>query len=62
MNLYVRDFATRSIVDTLDVTGRSERQIEKIMLGMLHQMNTDDYFIDDSECIFPDEEEQPKEV
>lgn len=56
MNLYIRDFATRSVIDTVDVTGRSERQVEKIMMGMLINMNTDEYFVDDSECVFPDDD------
>lgn len=55
MKLYIRDFDTRSIVKEIDVTGHSERQVEKIMMGMLINMNTEDYFVDDSDCEFDDE-------
>ena len=30
-------------------TRLSERHVERVMMGMLRNMNTDDYFIDDSE-------------
>lgn len=40
---------TREVVHTVDVTGRNERAIERIMIGMLTNMS-DEYFIDDSEA------------
>jgi len=50
MNIYIRDFRTRSAIKTIDVTGRSARECEKIVTGILINLNTEDYFVDDSEC------------
>lgn len=61
MKLYIKDFATRSVIEEIDVTGSSERRVEKIMMGMLINMNTEEYFVDDSECVF-DEDGRPVEV
>ena len=47
--LYVREIATREIVHTVDAGNEREQHVEQIMLGMLHNMNTGEYFIDDSE-------------
>lgn len=49
-NLYVRDFKTRSLIHTINVTGKSWNQVEKIELGMLRNMDTEKYFIDDDEA------------
>lgn len=48
--LYVRDIETREVVHTVDVTGRNENMVEKVMRGMLINMNTNKYFVDDSEA------------
>ena len=48
--LFVRDIETREIVHTVEVTGRSENMVEKVMRGMLINMNTDKFFIDDSKA------------
>ena len=46
---YVKRLGSQETVDEIEVTNPSQRKIEKIMRGMLHQMNTDEYYIDDSE-------------
>ena len=52
VNLYVRDFKTRGVVHTIPLTcPLSSRRIEQVMLGMLRNMNTDDYSIDDDEAM-----------
>jgi len=48
--LKVVEFETRKVVSEVDVTGQSRRIVEKVMLGMLRNMNTDRFFIDDSEA------------
>ena len=54
-DLIVRNLETREEIHRVDVTGRSERSIERVMSGMLINMSPD-YFIDDSEAY----EEQPE--
>ena len=46
--LRVREFNTDKIVSEIEVTGKSERQIERIEMGMLINMDTDRFCIDDS--------------
>jgi hypothetical protein len=48
-DLVVRRNHDGSEVHRIEVTGKSDRSIERIMLGMLHQMDTDKHYIDDSE-------------
>ena len=43
--LVIRDIETDEEVRRLDVTGKSERQIEKIERGMLRQMDTERYYV-----------------
>lgn len=52
--LHVRRFDTRESVKQIDVTGKGARAVEKIMAGMLINMNTDDYFVDDDEAYAPE--------
>ena len=47
--LHIRELSSRQIVHSFTVTGKSERAIEKIMLGLLRTMDTDKFYIDDSE-------------
>lgn len=47
-DLIVRELGTRKEVSRVDVTGKSERTVERVMLGMLANMS-ERYFIDDSE-------------
>lgn len=44
--LQVRNFATGEIATKVDVTGKSERAIERIERGMLMNMNTDEWCVE----------------
>ena len=46
--LRVVDRKTGEVVSTVDVTGRSERTIGRVEMGMLINMNTDRFYIQDS--------------
>jgi hypothetical protein len=46
--LLVRKRSDREIVKRVDVSGKSEQMIEKVMSGMLRNMDTDNYFIDET--------------
>ena len=48
-NLYVCRVGTQERVHTVDVHNKTGRAVEKVMLGMLRNMDTDNYYIDDSE-------------
>ncbi len=39
---------TGEVVSAVDVTGKSERQIYRVEMGMLINMDTDRFYIDDS--------------
>jgi len=47
--LRVRSFDTREIVHSVGLTNIGRSYVEKVMMGMLRNMNTDKYFVDDSE-------------
>jgi hypothetical protein len=46
--LQVVEFGTKEIVKRLDVTSRGEREIEKIIGGMLINMNTERFYVKDT--------------
>lgn len=46
--LKVRNLKTNEIVREVEVTGKSQNQIERVMSGMLRNMS-DDYYVDDSD-------------
>ena len=39
---------TKEVVREVNVEGKSDRMIEKIMMGMLINIDTENYYIDDS--------------
>ena len=47
--IHIKRFDTGEIVKSIEVQSDSPRHIEKVMRGMLRNMNTDDYYVDDSE-------------
>lgn len=47
--LIVRSFETGEEVRRLDVSGKSERDIERVEMGLLRQMNLDAYYLDHEE-------------
>ena len=47
--LRIRRFDTREVVRSVALHSVRRRYVERVMMGMLINMNTADYFIDDSE-------------
>lgn len=47
--LRIRRFDTREVVHSVALRSVTPCYVQKVMMGMLINMNTDDYFIDDSE-------------
>lgn len=47
--LRVRDLETGKSVHSVAINNLSDRHVERVMLGMLRNMNRDKYFIDDGE-------------
>jgi hypothetical protein len=48
-DLVVRRFGDRSEVSRIPLHNLSENHVDRVMSGMLINMDTDNYFIDDSE-------------
>ncbi len=48
-HLHVKEFKTRKCVKCVGLKNISPNHVERVMMGMLVNMNTDDYFIDDSD-------------
>lgn len=59
MKIYVKEVATSKVVKEIDVTGKSERNCERVLRGLLMQMNREDYYVDDSEVDAHFDEEPP---
>ncbi|KKM18579.1 hypothetical protein LCGC14_1664310 [marine sediment metagenome] len=55
-NLYVKRFDTREVVSTIDLHGKTGDQAERVLRGLLRQMDTETYFVDDSEIEYPDDD------
>ncbi len=53
-NLYVKRLDTRETVSTIDLHGKTGSRADKVVRGLLRQMNTEEYFVDDSEIEYPD--------
>jgi len=47
--LDVRDLKTRESVYRVGLTNLSDNHVERVMMGMLMKMDTDNYYIDDSD-------------
>lgn len=46
--LVVRQLSDRKAIHFTDVTGRSEREVEKVERGMLMRIDTERFFLDDT--------------
>jgi hypothetical protein len=44
--LVVRSFKDDKYEHLIEITGKSERSIERIEMGLLHQMNTDEFYVE----------------
>jgi len=49
MKIYIKRISNDEVVKTIDVTGKSERHIGRCVAGILINMDTDNFYIDDSE-------------
>lgn len=47
--VYIRDFATRSIVHEIEVRDMTESQYDRFEMGLKRQMDLDKYYLDDDE-------------
>lgn len=45
VRLDVTEIETGEVVHSIDVQGKSERAIERVLMGMLTQIDTDRYFV-----------------
>ena len=45
--LLVTRLTDREVVHRVDVSGKNEKQVERVLSGMLLRINTDEYFVDD---------------
>ena len=48
--LVVRRLSTKEEIHRIELHNKSERQVERIILGLLRNMNTDEFYVDDSEA------------
>lgn len=48
-SLHVRDLKTREIVGSVPLSNASPRYVERVMQGMLRNMDTNRFYIDDEE-------------
>ena len=48
-SLHVRRLDTKEIVKSIEIQNDNQRYVEQVMMGLLRNMNTDDYYVDDSE-------------
>ena len=48
--IHIRELMTEKIVHSVDVTGKSKRQMERVSDGMAINLNHEKYYIDD-DCI-----------
>jgi len=47
--LRVKKLETNEEVHKVEITNPTQRKVERVMLGMLQNMNTDNYYIDDDD-------------
>lgn len=47
--IHIRDMATSAAVKSIGLTSLSERYVEKVIAGVMRNMNLEDYYVDDSE-------------
>lgn len=49
-SIHIRRLTDREIVHSVPVHSTSERHVERVVSGMLRNLNRDEYYVDDSEC------------
>lgn len=50
ISLEIIEISSGEVVETMDVSGYTPRSVEKILSGLLHQMNTAEYFVKEVEA------------
>ena len=60
--LVIRRLGSDEEISRIALRRLDERYVEKIMRGLLHQMNTEEFYIDDSEVDRAREAESEKSV
>lgn len=48
-HLHIRRMGTAETVKSIGLTSLSERYVNKVMMGLMRNMNLDSYYVDDSE-------------
>ena len=61
-DLVIREIVSRKEVHRVHLANVSERHVEKTMRGILRQMDTDRFFVDDSEADIAREAERTGET
>jgi hypothetical protein len=56
VNVYIRRFDTQEIVKIIDVRSPTPIQHGRFMLGLLRNMDTVNFYADDSEVTYPEAE------
>lgn len=46
--LQVKEIGTGNVIHTIDVTGKSDSTVERVISGMLIEMDTDRFFVADT--------------
>lgn len=47
--LHIRRLSDNESVRDVDVTGKGDRQIERTIRGVLRKLNTEEFYVDDTE-------------
>ena len=50
VNIYVRKMDTGEVVKTISLSNTSERHVEMVVRGLLRNMDTSNFYVDDSEA------------
>lgn len=49
--LRIREAKTGNIVRSVGIKNLSDTSVQRVMSGILHNMNTDDFYLDDDEVV-----------
>ena len=61
--VYVRDFETRSVLNEIDVSNiASTSKYDRFVMGLMHNMNLDKYYLDDEDYLKEQEERRSSDI
>jgi hypothetical protein len=43
--IYVVEFKTEKVIDSINVSGKSQREIDKVMMGLMRNMNLERFYV-----------------